>query len=508
MNALAVKLLAGLSHGQKARESVEEDNRSSVSDLARIYEVARNALEYRAEHLMRRAAIERMLKRELVLSENPDQLVEVLGRELVWARYVTEDKWRETVKSGMDQVIGKYVVWLKNTNAPRDWVLGIASSEIEEKLNPNVDYQKFTNLAFVAVKDRIKIEECVDEDLVLLAAVEVVFSQMDQEGLAYHLFRLIREQGGKEIEALADGGLGVTRDYYKRLGQNKLTNAVTAAVRKQVGPLFLIRDMYFAAPQGFESEMKDKTEFEKQAKLVLKDQLKLAKTRVGRATGRSIMYVFLTKVILGVGVEIPIELLMSGQVNPIALGINLSLPVFMMWLLSAGIKLPGEREQKRLLDRAWEVLAKLGEKPPEEEIIHINPGKDWWQNSAFYILYGLLFVLFFAMAYLILSAVGFSPVSIVVFVFFMSVVTFFAYRIRQSALVYSYKPRLDQRASLGEVAMLPLAVVGGVVSQGVARLNFLAFVFDFLLEAPFKTILRFFDDWAHFLTVKRDEAMG
>ena len=41
----------------------------TVSALASLYEKARNAVEFRAEHLVRRAAIERILKRRIMLGE-------------------------------------------------------------------------------------------------------------------------------------------------------------------------------------------------------------------------------------------------------------------------------------------------------------------------------------------------------------------------------------------------------------------------------------------------------
>ena len=126
----------------------------------------------------------------------------------------------------------------------------------------------------------------------------------------------------------------------------------------------------------------------------------------------------------------------------------------------------------------------------------------------FYCLYGVLFVIIFAAVFMALRWIGFSVVSMAVFGFFVSVVAFFAYRIRQSAQVYQYSPRGDGRASLGEMAMLPLVIVGGALSREVARFNFLVFIFDFLLEAPFKSILRFVDSWTHFLAVKKDEMVG
>ena len=56
--------------------------------------------------------------------------------------------------------------------------------------------------------------------------------------------------------------------------------------------------------------------------------------------------------------------------------------------------------------------------------------------------------------------------------------------------------------------MLPIVTVGSWLSRGVAKLNFLVFVFDFVLEAPFKMILRVMDNWFDFLSRKRDEVVG
>ena len=56
--------------------------------------------------------------------------------------------------------------------------------------------------------------------------------------------------------------------------------------------------------------------------------------------------------------------------------------------------------------------------------------------------------------------------------------------------------------------MLPIVVVGGYLSRGISYLNVIAFVFDFILEAPIKILLRFLDHWAQFLSLKRDEVVG
>jgi hypothetical protein len=54
---------------------------------------------------------------------------------------------------------------------------------------------------------------------------------------------------------------------------------------------------------------------------------------------------------------------------------------------------------------------------------------------------------------------------------------------------------------------LPILTIGSYLSQGLSKLNFLGFVFDFILEAPFKLILGFVDDWVQFLSVKKEEQL-
>src|SRR3990172_12770974 len=60
----------------------------TISILARIYEKARNAVEFRAEHLVRRASIERILKRRIMLGGGGSDMAENLVVELLWARYI------------------------------------------------------------------------------------------------------------------------------------------------------------------------------------------------------------------------------------------------------------------------------------------------------------------------------------------------------------------------------------------------------------------------------------
>jgi hypothetical protein len=120
------------------------------------------------------------------------------------------------------------------------------------------------------------------------------------------------------------------------------------------------------------------------------------------------------------------------------------------------------------------------------------------------VLYSLVFAGVFFLILYVLRLFGFSLASMAIFVFFLTVVAFFAFRIRQTAQLYSYK----NDTGLSDTITLPLLAVGAIFNQGLVHLNFLAFVFDFILEAPYKTILRILDSWVQFLSAKKEEVVG
>src|SRR4051812_11101637 len=96
-HATAPELVQPLSHLAKALvtnfekpESLVHGKRMAVNPVvvkfASWYEKLRNVMEYREEEVMLRAAIERILKRRLLLGGNAKTTAEPLVRELIWAR--------------------------------------------------------------------------------------------------------------------------------------------------------------------------------------------------------------------------------------------------------------------------------------------------------------------------------------------------------------------------------------------------------------------------------------
>jgi len=500
-------LLGSLSLGVHVSESGERVGWDPVGRLARVYEVARNALEYRADHLVRRAAIERILKRQIVLKEPVFKIASDLILELKWARYVSEAEIRTLTVDDLGKILQKYVNALNKGKLNRDWVVGIASAEVEEKINPNRDYLQFTTFAYHVVKKRLSLPDIPYLDLVLYTCVDKVYSQSDNQQIAYHLWKLVKSQaksGHFDEEAL----LEETARQYNLAVTHKLQNSLGTYIRQQMPPLVLMRDMYFANPKKFSVIIDYETDFTNMANEVLESQLSQMKRRMNTAAVRSLIYVFLTKMLLIIILEMPLEKLFKGGISVVPLVINLIFPVVLMWYLSSRIKLPDKETEERLIVQAWKVAH--SEKYTVDELdMYLGPrpvSKSRW--IVYYSLYAVLFLIIFTLLGYGLNWIGFGVFNIIIFIFFLCVVSFFAYRIRQTAQVYTFKPKEQRKTAFVEMVVLPVVVVGSVLSREVSRLNFLVFIFDFVLEAPFKIILRFLDSWMDFLSVKRDEAVG
>ncbi len=505
MHPVVINLLSRLSYG-KTVQNEKIEGTGVVQTLARVYEKARNAMEYRADHLVRRAAIERILRRQTLFEKDPQLVTKQLMDELKWARYLAPAELENMPSEKLESILAKYLITLSETNIPRDWILGVASAEIEEHLNLNVDYNVFTSFAYQVMRQKVQISTEPNLDLIVFIAVDKVFSQSDQPQIDYHVLQLVK----KQFEADFNKALEETYSQLRTLEKKPLLGRVSNYVRRQAVPLVLLRDIYFSNPSEFKNLFTDETRFNSQARKVLKDQLGKMSKRLQTAAVRSITYIFLTKMLFGIIFEAPIDILLTGRIGYIPLFINLLFPPLVMWAMSLNIVLPNEDNQQALIARSWQIMNNFEVLSIEKDALGENlqqPKGIWY--LIFSSLYAAVFAIIFGVIFLVLTKLHFSFASQIIFVFFLTIVAFFAYRIRQTARIYSYKAGGDKtHSSLWDMFLLPILAVGNIFSHGLSKLNFLAFSFDFILEAPFKLILQFLDNWVQFLSTKKEEVIG
>jgi len=173
----------------------------TVSFAAFLYEKMRNAVEFREDHLIRRAAIQRILKRRLILNENGRDLAEPLIKELLWARYYENNTIGEEKIGEIQSIIDKYFFIRNELIAGRisseqekisDFIIEVLSCEIQENLSPNYRQEAFTNYVYQILRPYILPFNTEEErDIQVYIAVERTFAHNDNALIRYHLLKLI-----------------------------------------------------------------------------------------------------------------------------------------------------------------------------------------------------------------------------------------------------------------------------------------------------------------------------
>ena len=81
-----------------------------------------------------------------------------------------------------------------------------------------------------------------------------------------------------------------------------------------------------------------------------------------------------------------------------------------------------------------------------------------------------------------------------------------AFRLRLAAREYVVVERADKlRTIILDFFSLPILRAGQWLSSSISRINIFIFLFDFIIETPFKIFLNILEEWFGFLKEKKDE---
>ncbi|MCX6721662.1 MAG: hypothetical protein NTY04_00495, partial [Candidatus Staskawiczbacteria bacterium] len=145
--------------------------------VAAFYERIRTIVDWKEEHLMRRAAIIRKLKRrffDLELNNFSDtaNVAESLVLELIRGGHFPNDKIEESKIGDVQRIIDKYIFILKNNPENKEgkaginfynWLIDIAACEIEETLAPSIREMALIDYMFESMKAKIKVSDKIFE---------------------------------------------------------------------------------------------------------------------------------------------------------------------------------------------------------------------------------------------------------------------------------------------------------------------------------------------------------
>ncbi|MFA6099219.1 MAG: hypothetical protein WCV50_06815 [Patescibacteria group bacterium] len=498
----------------------------AVGKVAYIYEKVRNAVDYQEEHLIRKNAIARMLKRRIMTKERGSVIAEPLIRELIRAGYLKNNFFLEKRIPDIEKIIGKYISLITQTvghyqvlhqqkkNKTFNWIISAASYEIEEYLSPSIKEDALVECMYKIIRPNLglaaEIPNDEDRDIQIYIAIHRALIKSDKAMLRYHLIYYYapewRFMESAEIPAFAQQLPALITRIEQQIS-NKMSDRLFRYVKK-FAPLFsIIKDVLNQNPDNLPALLQDPLQLEKTIRQACQLRYLQASSKLTRGVIRSIIYIFLTKTLMAFIFELPYETIVLKQVKILPLAINVIFHPFLMFIIATSIRIPAEKNTSKIIQGIYEIVYDPAEKEilkKREETFKTSPVL----NVIFTLLYFITFIITFGGIIWLLHTLKFSIVSGFLFVFFLSVISFFGLHLRNTAkeLVVVSK-RENFFMVIFDFFTLPVVRVGRWIAGKTSKVNVFMFVMDFIIEAPFKVLIETIEDWIAFQRQKKEETL-
>ena len=496
----------------------------TVSFFFILYEKVRNAVEYREDHLIRKAAIERIIKRRFSINPSGKNEAENLLRELLWARYFDDGSLGGDDVNQIQEIIDKYLKLKQLITAGRpveeksylyQFIIDLLTCEIEENLNPEGSTREasFTFFVYQVLRRKIKIEgvSYYKKDAFFLAAIEKAYRRSDRSYQRFHLFitfyNKIQRYSDNELIALSSK----LPEIFNKIDQmlnNQFVDKLVRFTKKHLPPFLTLFDIIKSKkpPNNQLTVITDKTSLWNVVDQTCRDKYQSIGLRLRNLAIKSFIYIFLTKMLFALILEYPVSKLIDGEVNNSSILINSLFPPFLMLLILAFFRLPGEDNTRKIYSRIIEIID--ASKSFETRVAFMpkaTPSKRPILIFGFTIFYSLTFIITLLIIYELLLYLNFNLVSQVVFIFFLSIITFFSYRIKQIVNEYRLEEKESIFSPIIDFFFMPVLSLGKFFSSELAKLNFFIVIFDFIIEAPFKFLFEIIEEWISFVKKRKEE---
>jgi len=472
--------------------------------LTAAYEQLRNAAEYTEEHLLLQKAIRRFYQR-LFLSRDQQAAAasgEELLVELTLAGYIANDSIPTNTIETINELAARYYnarmalgVSGKQVGA---WTLDVLAVEIELLLNDSTKHEIFVQFChshFMQSLDQTQLfgAEQPDFEIALFVAIHRALLRSDE---AY-----IRTSLLHRYNLTPD-----TIDAYKTINQkldqlfaSELVDKLFRAVRRQGAPLRVLWRM--VDEQGDIADvLQHQTKFLAAYELQINSEYEDLAKRINRGIVKSVIFLIITKFLIGLAIEIPYDLWAHGEVIWLALGINLLFPPVYMVLLRLTMALPGPANTNAMVDSIDRLLY------GDEKAVVLSRQQKGSFGMAYNAMYAIFFVIVFGGVSLLLWNLGFSIVHLVIFFIFLSTASFLGFRLsRQVRDLEVVEGDQNGVTTVRDFLYMPFVIVGRWISDRYASVNVVAMILDMLIELPLKTVLRLVRQWGAFISSKKDE---
>jgi hypothetical protein len=485
-----------------------------TNSVGSLYERLRYVVDYQEEHTIRRAAIERIVKRLVRFSQGGEVGLAVL-EELVHGRYIENDVLPERVAVDVQQIIDNYKQLESRIDGASDILWAYAAVDIEQYLFPSDTTEPTFLAVFQSTVQHIKQKEhgvMSDEtfNLQVYIACRRMFLRESHSTLNYSLFRMMQSgwdgrtpQSEEVLDSVASHFLQIQVEI-RNLMKDPLQWKISSRLKNEVIYFSLISDIVRKYGSEAQTIFADPPRFAGSITSMLERIYHTHKDKVSKSGTRAIVYILITKIIVGLAVELPYEIFILQEINYLALGINMAFFPLLMVLMTKTVSYPGTENT----DSVLQGLQAFVEGAPTQ-IQYISVTKKTALQKVGHALFSLtFFTLTFGATLYTLDQLAFNNASIALFILFLCIVTYMGIHIRRKSREWILESEDESFVGLvWFLLVMPVTRTGQWISERLSSVNIFVFVLDFILETPFKIMLGSFDSFVSFVRESRRDAM-
>lgn len=498
---------AHLDTTERTRQSAEKVHIVGAGGvLTAAYEQLRIAAENAEEHVLLQRAIRRFYRRSFLLRDEKqiNNSGEEIAVELTLAGYLANDTIPTSVVKQINKLATDYYAAYdqltknySNTDVEK-WTLDVLAVRVEELFNDPAlvsAYTQFVHEYFMNSGKAAAVFSSTPNDLELALYVAIQRALLKSDLASVRAGLLARYQ---LHPSNSDKFVEINKQI-DILFASPTVEKLFRFVDRQGAPLRVLKRM-IEDESGLADDLPKSNAFLSRYETQIEKEYESINTRINRGIIKSVFFLIITKVLIGLAIEIPYDYLVAGMILVMPLAINLLFPPLYMILLRGTLMLPSPANTTRLTQQLEEIL--YGE--PSKQLVRRQANSF---GAGYNIAYAAVFLIVFGgIGYLLHAAFEFDALHLFIFFLFLSGASFLGFRL--SRLIREVEAvDGDQNAvtTVRDFLYMPFVVVGRFMSEKYAQLNIIALTLDMVIELPLKTILRLVRQWAAFIGSKQDQ---
>lgn len=467
--------------------------------LTFAYEQLRNAAEYTEEHLLLQRAVRRFYRR-LFLSRDSARIAksgEELVIELTLAGYLQNDTVTVPVIEAINELAADYFAAYAKYSKDA-WTLDILAVEIERLFNNDLKRNVFAQFAydhFLQTIDQTKLlgGHVQDFEIILFVAVHRALLKSDPAIIRSALLRRYQQKPNT-------GAYAQTNQVIDRIISSGNTDKVYRLVDRMGAPLRILWRFIDEHENTAAHLLASREQFLSAYETQITNEYSRINSRINKGIVKSVVFLIITKVLIGVSIEVPYDYWIHGAILWMPLAINLLFPPVYMVLLRVTLSLPGSANTRALTETIDDLFYR------DDHALVLSQRSSKGFGATFNLIYSLFFIAVLGGVVWGLTSLGFSPIHTFIFFIFLSTASFLGFRLsRQIRELEVVQGQQDGVTLVRDFLYIPFVVVGRWMSEKYSRINIVAMILDMVIELPLKTVLYLIRQWGAFITSKQDE---